>query len=162
MSASYVWGVDMAVSRLAFACAERGRQHVEVQTLITANDATEGERLGLLDRQTRIFAKQLAAEYPPHVAWVEQPSGRHRNLQLAYATGVVQAALFEVLGVPVWTLPSSTWKEKTVGAGNATKPQVAAWAQTIAPFDGQDEADAIGIAVAGRAMVEAGRWDATV
>lgn len=159
---SYIWGLDPAVSRVAFACAERGSQQVDVQTLTTASDTSEGERLGLLDRQVRIFARQLAGDYPPHVVWVEQPSGKFSNLQLIYAVGALQAALFETLGVPVWTIPSSTWKLKTIGAGNATKQQVAAWAEGVATFDGQDEADAIGIAVAGRAMVEAGRWDATV
>ena len=47
------------------------------------------------------------------------------------------------------------------GRGNATKPQVAEWArQRGYVFDGQDECDAIGIAVAGRSMVTDGRWEA--
>lgn len=157
----YVWGIDPAVSRLAFAFAEVGSETIEVETLTTAGDATEGERLGLLDRQTRIFARQRAADFPPAVCWVEQPSGRWRNLTLVYAVGVVQAAIFETLGVPVWTIPSSTWKARTVGVGNASKEQVAAWVLAQgADFNGQDEADAFAIAHAGRAMVESGRWAA--
>ena len=75
----YVWGIDLALSRLAFACAEIGSDVVAVEALITRTDATEGERLGLLDRQVRIYARQLAARYVPEVIWVEQPSGRHRR-----------------------------------------------------------------------------------
>jgi Holliday junction resolvasome RuvABC endonuclease subunit len=155
----YVWGIDPAVSRLAFAFADLDGEQVEVETLCTATDTTEGERLGLLDRQVRIYARQQVETYPPAVVWVEQPSGRWRNLPLAYAVGVVQAALFETLHCPVWTIPSSAWKRRTVGAGNATKPQVMAWAERVAVVGNQDEADAVGIAWAGRAMVASGQWE---
>ena len=157
---AFVWGIDPAVSRLAFAFAPVDGGPIVVETLTTATDATEGERLGLLDRQTRIYARQRAGEFPPAVVWVEQPSGRWRNLPLTYAVGVVQAAIFETLGVPVWTIPSSTWKQRTVGVGNATKAQAMAWAERVATVDGQDEADAVGIAHAGRAMLSSGRWAA--
>jgi Holliday junction resolvasome RuvABC endonuclease subunit len=155
----YVWGVDPAISRLAFAFADLGSEVIEVETLITASKATEGERLGLFDRQVRIFARQLAGSYPPACVWVEQPSGRFRNLTLVYACGVAQAALFETLGCPVWTIPSSTWKQRTVGSGNASKAEVMAWAERHATIDGQDEADAVAIARAGRAMLRAGQWN---
>jgi Holliday junction resolvasome RuvABC endonuclease subunit len=158
---TFTWGLDPAISRSAFAFAPVDGGPIVVETLVTATDATEGERLGLLDRQVRIYATQLAGDYPPHVVWVEQPSGQHRNLQLAYAVGVAQAALFETLGVPVWTIPSSTWKARTVGKGNASKADVAAWVLAQgADFSGQDEADAYAIAWAGRAMLTSGRWAA--
>jgi Holliday junction resolvasome RuvABC endonuclease subunit len=158
--AEFVWGVDVALSRLAFAFAAIASERIEVETLITPTDATEGERLGQLDRQVRIYAHQLASRFPPFVVWVEQPSGRHRALQLSYGTGVVQAAIFETLRVPVWTIPSSTWKQRTVGAGNATKAQVRAWVDGLGvTVESQDEADAVGIAQAGRLMVESGRWE---
>jgi Holliday junction resolvasome RuvABC endonuclease subunit len=157
---AYVWAVDPALSRLAIAFAALGSERIEVETLVTANDATEGERLGLLDRQVRIAARQLAGDYPPAVVWVEQPSGRFRNLQLSYAVGVLQAALSETLSCPVWTIPSSAWKVRTVGVGNATKQQVMAWAERHATIDGQDEADAVAIAWAGRAMLASGQWAA--
>jgi Holliday junction resolvasome RuvABC endonuclease subunit len=82
-------------------------------------------------------------------------------LQLTYATGVVQAAMFEALGVPVFTVPSSAWKRRTVGVGNATKSQVRAWVDRLGVEVGdQDQADAVAIALAGRAMVRAGSWEA--
>lgn len=75
----YVWGIDPAISQLAFAFAHVDSDAVEVETLRAASDATEGERLGLLDRRVRIFARQRIETYPPAVCWIEQPSGRWRN-----------------------------------------------------------------------------------
>jgi Holliday junction resolvasome RuvABC endonuclease subunit len=101
----------------------------------------------------------LAGEYPPHVIFVEQPVGKFTPPQLLYACGVVQAALFETLSVPVWTVPSGRWKKATVGPGNATKLQVAAHAEAQGwEFESQDEADAQCIAAAGRRMLAAD-WD---
>lgn len=158
----YVWAVDPAVSRLAFAFAPLGAAPVIVETLHIDSEAREGRRLGLLDRQVRIAAGQWAVDYPPAVVWVEQPSGRYRNLPLTYAVGVVMAALSEALACPVWTMPSSAWKKRTVGCGNASKAQVARWvAARGADLASQDEADAYALSEAGRAMVRAGAWDAT-
>ena len=156
----FIWGVDVALSRLAIACASLASERVDVERLVTRTDATEGERRGLLDRRIRFHVRALACRFPPAVVWVEQPSGRFRALQLTYATGVVQAAMFEALEVPVFTVPSSAWKRRTVGVGNATKPQVAAWVDRLGvDVASQDEADAVAIAVAGRAMVRAGSWE---
>lgn len=158
----FVWAVDVAISRLAFGFAPVDGGPIVVETLYTDSQAREGQRLGWLDRQTRIYARQQAGEFCPTCVWVEQPTGKHRNLQLTYAAGVVQAALFEALAVPVWTIPVATWKQRTVGKGNATKAQVAAWVvKQGADFNGQDEADAYAIAAAGRAMVVSRSWDAT-
>lgn len=159
----YVWGVDVAVARLAFAFAPMDGSQIQVETLHTGSDAREGQRLGWIDRQVRIYAgRQAGKRWPAACVWVEQPSGRFRNPQLLYTAGVVQAALFEALAVPVWTIPSSTWKQRTVGKGNASKEQVSAWVTAQgAGFNGQDEADAYAIGAAGRAMLVSGSWDAT-
>jgi Holliday junction resolvasome RuvABC endonuclease subunit len=157
-----VWGIDPGLSQIAVAFAPVDGGRPRTLTLITGSDAREGQRLGWLDRQVRIAARQWAGSWPPAAVWVEQPSGRFRNLQLTYATGVVQAALFEALAVPVWTIPSSTWKHRTVGVGNATKPQVRAWVERLGlDVISQDEADAVAIACAGRAMLLARSWEAT-
>jgi Holliday junction resolvasome RuvABC endonuclease subunit len=156
-----VWAVDPGLSRLAVAFAAAAGETIAVETLITRTTEREGARLGLLDRQLRIAARQWAVRWPPACVWVEQPSGRFTNVQLVYAVGVVQAALFEALAVPVWTIASSAWKRRTVGAGNATKPQVRAWVDRLRiGVRDQDEADAVAIACAGRAMLVAGTWDA--
>lgn len=156
----YVWAVDVALAKQAFAFAPTNGGPISVETLLTDTEAREGQRLGWLDRQVRIYARQMAPTYPPACVWVEQPSGRYPNLQLAYAAGVLQAALFETLACPVWSITSGTWKRNTVGKGNATKAQVAAWVAERADVNGQDEADAYAIAAAGRAMVTASRMDA--
>ena len=88
MASEFVWGVDPALSRLAFAFADVDSDKVEVETLLTRTDAREGERLGLLDRQIRIYARQVADRYPPAAVFVEQPSGRFRAPQLVYCVGV--------------------------------------------------------------------------
>ena len=156
----HCWGVDVAISHLAFGFADLGSDDVQVESLITRNDTKEGERLGLLDRQVRIYARQAAGRYPPACVWVEQASGRWRAPQLVYAVGVVQAALAETLRCPVWSIPSGKWKKWTLGVGNATKPQVARHVANLRlNFDGQDEADAICIAMAGREIFKTGRWE---
>lgn len=160
-AAACVWGIDPALARLAFAFAPTNGGAIELETLTTRSKATEGERLGLIDRQVRIFARRRAADWPPEVVWVEQPSGRFRNLPLTYAVGVIQAALYETLEVPVWTIPSSTWKCATLGRGSADKEAVARWVrQRGATARCQDEADAYCIAAAGRAMLLAEEWGA--
>ena len=71
------------------------------------------------------------------------------------------AALSEALSVPVWTVPSGKWKKQALANGRATKAQIQAWVRSQRiEFDGQDEADAICIAWAGRGMVQSGRWEA--
>ena len=156
-----VWAVDPAMSRLAFAFADLATDTIAVETLITHTDAREGERLGLLDRRVRIYARVAASAYPPACVWVEQPSGRFPAPQLTYAVGVLQAALYETLACPVWTIPSSAWKKRSVGVGNASKAQVAAWVEGLRiDVSSQDEADAVAIAWAGREMFTTRMWEA--
>lgn len=156
----FVWGVDPQVGVVAFAFADVSNKDVEVETLVTDSEAREGQRFGWLDRQVRIYAKQVARVYPPACVWVEQPSGPFDNLQLKYAVGVIQAALYESLGCPVWTIPSSKWKQRSVGRGNATKPDVMGWVHRLDPdIASQHEADAFCIAWAGRSMLNTRKWD---
>lgn len=157
----FVWGIDPAIAHLAFAFAALERDEVRVETLVTRTEEREGARLGLLDRQVRIYARQAAGRYPPAAVWCEQPSGRFPNVQLTYAVGVIQAALYESLACPVWTVSPGAWKRRTVGAGNATKEQVQAWvAGRRLGFESEHEADAVAIACAGRAMFASRSWEA--
>ncbi len=157
----FVWGIDVAVSRLAFAFAALPNGPIAVESLRLDTEFREGQRLGLIDRQVRIFARQVNGEHPAAVVWIEQPTGAHPSPALMYVAGVVQAALFETLAVPVWTIPPASWKKNSVGQGNATKDQVAAWVRERGgECETQDEADAYAIAAAGRAMLTARKWDA--
>lgn len=158
----HVWSVDVQTSYLAFGFASLDDDSIEVETLsLPAGDAAEGERLSLIDQQLVIYATDAARQFPPACVWVEQPSGRFFKPQLMYVAGVVQACLFEVLGgVPVWTVPPSTWKRNSLGFGNASKEQIAAWVARHDDRPGtQDERDAWAIAYAGRRMFVERRWE---
>lgn len=156
----FVWGIDPQVREIAFAFADTSNRDVEVETLFVDTDEREGKRLGWLDRQLRIYAGQAARRFPPAVVWVEQPSGRYDNLQLKYAVGVIQAALFETLACPVWTIPVAKWKQRSVGRGNANKQTVAGWVHRLDPdVASQHEADAFCIAWAGRSLLLSRSWD---
>jgi Holliday junction resolvasome RuvABC endonuclease subunit len=159
--AEYVWGVDSAVSKVAFGFASMEWTTVEVEALHVDTDAREGERLGLLDRQVRIYAEQVMNTFPPVCVWIEQASGRYVNQPLIQAIGVISAALYETLRCPVWSMPSGKWKKQALGVGNATKPQIGAWVRRHDPdvFD-QDLCDAYAIAYAGRAILKSGQWEA--
>jgi Holliday junction resolvasome RuvABC endonuclease subunit len=160
VSSSFVWGVDVAVSHLEFAFADLDSDEIAVESLITRTEAREGERLGSIDRQVRTYAKQLAGRYRPHVVWVEQPAGKFIEPQLFYVVGVLQAALWDTLQCPVWTIPPGAWKKLSAGFGNASKAQVSAWCERQRySFDGQDQADALAIAFAGRRMVQTASWE---
>lgn len=154
----YVWGVDVAVSKLAFGFAALGWTTVESEPLHFDRELRGGRRLGLMDRKLRMWARNTATTFPPVAVFVEQPSGRFRNLELAYAAGVVQAALFEALGVEVLTITSGEWKRAAVGNGKASKPQVGAWVRRRVDGDvfDEDQCDAVGIAFAGRLRVSVG------
>lgn len=153
----YVWSVDVAMTKLAFGFAALGWESVEVECLYTGDEHRDGRRLGLIDRQVRIYADQVRCVFPPVTVFVEQPSGKFIKPPLYYAVGVVQAALFETLDVEVITITSGEWKKATVGVGNATKAQVGAWVRKHDPdiFD-QDQADAYAIAWAARRRVQIG------
>lgn len=165
----WIWGIDVATAHLEFACVALDTigtafDTVEIDTLITRTEERDGARLGLLDRQLRIYARQRASAYPPACVWVEQPAGKFVMPVLWYTVGVLQAALFETLACPVWTIPPGAWKKRTVGNGNATKAMVQAWLNGIATdveFRDEHQADAAAIALAGRAMFASLSWDAT-
>ncbi len=161
MNQEFVWAVDVAVAHLAFAYAQHPTGPIDTTTLRLDTEFREGERLAMIDRRVRHYAARQAAVYPPAVVWLEQPTGAHPKPALMYAAGVVQAALFAQLAVPVWTIPPASWKRNSVGHGNATKDQVAAWVyERGGRCDTQDQADAYAIAAAGRAMLTARKWDA--
>jgi len=158
----WVWAIDPAIQHIALAYADMTSDTITAETLHAKTDTREGERLGRLRARVYWNARVAMQEHPPYVVFVEQPSGHIRNLQLAYATGVIQAALYEALRVPVWTIPSSKWKKTALGFGNASKEQVATWVSGRGwSFESQDECDAVAMAHAGRLMLQQSRWDAS-
>lgn len=160
---TYVWGIDPGIIRVAFAFAGVLDEDLLAVSETVPTLERDGRRFAILAKTVREAAAAWARELPPACVWVEQPSGRGRNLTLVYAAGVIQAAIAEATLAPVWTIPTTTWKLATVGHGHASKPDVAAW---VAEFDvdvaNQDEADAVAIALAGRAMYRNSSWEARV
>lgn len=171
----WIWGVDGSTKRVAVGFA---REEVVVESVEFRAGLFEGARLAEIRRTTRTFAAAWARLFPPHIAFVEQPSGRSASPQLVYAIGVIQEALYDALEfvhqhpVEVRTIPSSRWKEIATGSGWSPKPKTLRWARNAHGYEGtclclelgeknckrgtpaHDEADAIGIAVAGRRLLE--------
>lgn len=139
--------------------------HDGVARLAEIYARTHGFVAGLAERERR---HNLPL---PGLVLVEQPSGRVENPQLVYAVGVIQAAVYaalrDVFGRPVRveTCTSSWWKKRACGNGAIYKPtrkrlgrtpvfedyRVAVWARENGYAGSSwDEADAFGIAEAGR------------
>lgn len=162
-SGSSWWGVDPGVGRVALGFV--GRDGRRGACTAPFADLKGGARLAEIWRETRRIAIDMLCVWPrPGLVWVEQPSGSKRNLPLEYATGVIQAALFDALGCAVETVASSSWKLTACGRGNIYKPDpkknrpgpygVLVWAQANG-YNGWswDEADAFAIAEAARREV---------
>ena len=88
---------------------------------------------------------------------MEEPFSR--SLREARAYGRLEGALLATLppGLRVIRFHPTTWKKQTVGKGNATKADVAAWVKQTWPIDThalnalpQDALDSYAIAYAGR------------
>lgn len=168
------WGVDVSVSRVAVAYASR--EGLGAARTAPFADLGGGARLGHIWAQTGLCVAELVRDgWPlPGVVWVEQPSGARSNPALSYATGVIQAAVFDTLqrvtgrAVRVETVASASWKKAATGYGRHDKPTrkklgrpvtfedygVAVWARANG-YRGVswDEADALGIAEAARRTI---------
>jgi hypothetical protein len=158
---SYVWTVDISMAKQAFGFAALPSGPVFTAELDCKTKLKDGARLAHIQTKAESFAQVYRTLFPPHVVFVEQPSGGHINLQLCYACSAIQIALSRVLDCTVWTMPSATWKKRTVGNGNAPKDAVLAWAMLHqgAPFVSQDSADTYCMALVGQRMIVSGAWD---
>lgn len=116
------------------------------------------ETKGVVDRGASIrkMTAWLASLPLEGVIWVEAPVlAGVRNIQstikVAQTTGIVHSALDQTYEVAV-----SSWKKRTVGQGNASKPQVRDWLDENHPAiarmcrGNQDLYDAACIALYGR------------
>lgn len=162
------YGIDPGTTRVAIAVVGQDLKAVTT-SVIPKRDG--GGRLAAIYAETIAACLELAQRFPAGLAWVEQPSGKHDNPSLSYATGVIQAAVYAGLGCPVETVPSATWKLQATGFGAHRKTRkeggrfvalpfeeygVAKWATGQMGYAGRslDEVDAIGIAVAARNCVQ--------
>lgn len=157
----WVWGVDPSTKLVAIACVGPDGEHVESREFL--KDRWHGARLADIRRVTRSLVALLAERCPPLYVFVEQPAafGHPPEPQLMYAVGVIQEAVFSALEfrfphpVEVRTVPIGQWKKAALGNGAAKKPEIMRWAERRGHFGLlQDEADALGIAVAGQRLLE--------
>lgn len=169
------WGVDPSTLGVAIATVS-GEQPGLVRKVRTAPfpRLSGPARLREIYEATKRLAARMALEDAPGLVLVEQPSGSMQavNHELEYAVGVIQAAVLDGVwsalghGVLMETVVSSWWKAKACGAGNIYKTVkvngrkrrceleeygVMRWAR-LNGYAGSswDEADAMGIAEAGR------------
>lgn len=152
--ADLVWGIDVATARIAFASTLGGyTQSVDLE------DAAHPARLSSARRMVRDFAADMAGDHPPLYVWVEAPTGKFVKPSLLHAVGVTIEAVYSALEhrwnfpVTVDMIGVSSWKARSVGRGHATKAEVMEWAKTVGSPANQDEADALGIAFGGLAMM---------
>jgi Holliday junction resolvasome RuvABC endonuclease subunit len=151
---SYVWGIDPALARVAFAFAPDDGGLVTCELLsVPVIEADLTLRIRALSRAVAARAPLYAAARPPACIWLEQPSGRHRNPHLLYGVGALLVALSEATRAPVWLIGPTAWKKRVLAHGHASKADVAAYvAEQGVVARTQDEADAAAIAMAGRSL----------
>ena len=150
-----VWGLDVSTRRIAFASTLGGyTASCEIPALPAG-----GARLARARTLIRDFAADMAGDHPPLFVWVEAPTGRHPKPTLVHMVGVAMEAVYSALEhrypfpVTVSNIAIPAWKSATVGAGNAGKGQIMDWALTKGKPANQDEADALGIAYGGLALM---------
>jgi len=147
-----VLGVDPGVARCGVAAVARRDRRTELRwagTIRTSPEAAEAERLRAIAEAMREAIGRLgpSAVAIERVAW-------NRNqvsaLQVARATGVLMAVSAEA-GLEVEEYSPSEVKSAVTGAGNATKPQVAAALERLHGLHGvpsePDATDAIAVAL---------------
>jgi Holliday junction resolvasome RuvABC endonuclease subunit len=164
------WGVDPSVERVSIAAIypmEDGpvRREDGLPMVVKRSVAVrsfprnrEGRRLLDIFCETASFADDLRSAWgDPGFVWVEQPFAfKHPVPPVSYmAQGVIMAAIVSVTDAVVESVkPPATWKQRSVGNGNANKAAVMEWARLNGcPSDLQDDCDAWAIAEAARRTV---------
>lgn len=143
-----VYGIDLSTKAVSLATA-----YTTPETLQLDKKTVDAQRLALALGQLTIWFRQRIVK--PELVVVEQPVGRNSSPSLDHMTGVVLAALGVTQTCPIITLVPGQWKKLAIGSGKATKPEIMLWARGRG-YQGsvQDEADALGIAVAGLQILE--------
>lgn len=155
----WVWGVDVSTKRVAIAAVpgdDTDAATTVVEFPAAVRSCGKGDTGDLYGVYTlvRLAAVRFSWDYPPTAIIVEKPAGKVVTPVLWLTVGATITALQHFPGLLVTTLPVGTWKRWSVGRGDASKADVAAWAlETFGHEDDQDVADALGVAVAGRQLV---------
>lgn len=157
------WGADIGFRRVSLAGvdAERSMLHVATRATGSSIELSDPETMHALQLVTLSAAEELMAELgKPELIYVEQPTvqKKHSNEKVHYGYALVTAALVSMQLAPVDGIKVNTWKMRALGKGFglADKATVLTWAARFG-YDGdsEDEADALGIAVAGLQQLKA-------
>lgn len=148
-----VWGLDISTKCIALAIDREPRSWWF--TLPLQHHLRGAQRLASTHRRVDHWLRDSKTHFPPDAVFVEMPAGRHVAPTLIHHVGVVLAVLGNTVECPVVELSVSRWKQLAVGTGGATKDMTLQWARKRG-YTGTsyDEADAIGIAAAGRMLLD--------
>lgn len=148
----WFWGIDPSTVRISVAVVDPNGEKWQVRThSFTRHPARSLERVECIRRETDQFLRTLAHVFLPAFVLVEEPGGKWVEPQLQYAVGAILSCV-PIVG-PGTLVPVSTWKLHGLGHGATKKPEILRWARRKG-YEGnlQDEADALGIAFACRAL----------
>lgn len=167
-------GVDVSTKRLALADS-----HGYTDSLMLMTSPDRAANLADAHHRSGIFARQFLDGRKVHAVFIETPGGKFLHPYLMQTVGAVTAGIWWGLRgvdrhpVTCFAVPVATWKKRSVGKGNAGKPEILAWAQERGyegqcsgclargkacrkPSEAHDEADALGIALAGLDLLREG------
>lgn len=150
------WGVDISTVRIAFATSSGVSASVEIPKRLKGV-----ERLSVARTAVWHHCREFAVKHPPLCVWVERPTGARNRTHhsLTQMEGVVSEAVYASLKtlynhpVSVFPIAVTSWKKASVGHGNATIQEYCEWAESWAKPANEDEAAALGVAVAGQSMI---------
>lgn len=155
-----VWGLDPSTTVIAIAVHDGKRIRMTSLRAI-AQGGSSAERLASAVSDLAVWFRGVVELYGrPEIVVLEQPFGQGRRVhpQSQYMVAAVQIALVAGVGrtVDVRMLGPGKWKNMAYGAphGTAGKPKLMQLAMEHYPADmTQDEADAVGMALAAHACV---------
>jgi Holliday junction resolvasome RuvABC endonuclease subunit len=168
-----VWGCDPSTRRVALGIVLPGRRWVS-RALELGPGTVDAPKLAAARFALHGWFGSLAEEFDPGWLWVEQPFAKRQDqvpVESWLMLGVVMEAAYSATGAVANLLPPVSWKADAVGHGFASKRRVLDWARGLGftgdcdrcdPASGKckgapahDQADALGVAVAGAVFVAA-------
>lgn len=170
-----VWGIDPSTRRVALAVVLPAGGFVH-RTLELGPGVVDPHKLAYARATMHAWFSSLAEEYDPGWLWVEEPfgggggKGRRSNVppQSQWMLAMVMEAAYSATGAVANLLQPAVWKAECGVGGHARKARILEWARGLGYLgscdlclpDGSckgslahDEADALGIGVAGVSLV---------
>lgn len=149
---AYTWGVDIGIKRVDVATIGPGVVNLHQIGVEQPKNSDRADKLTRLQLALIPQFIDLYLKETPFSVWVEQPAGFARNITLVGAYSQVLVALRLAFAkrppfpVPIYSVTPSQWKKAVVGHGDASKLQVAAWAEEHGIVGDQDAIDAYCVA----------------